>query len=578
MKTSAAVDTRRHDRPHRRAAARRLSRVARASPAAAAAEFAARGFAGANVDRIARAARVNKAMIYYHFKSKAALYREILRDMFGGRRGRASPRRGRLRRRPRGQDPRLHRGDRHRGRGAAALPADLVPRDRRGRPRTSTPTTLGYIAATCSRRSAPSSPKGVAARRFQPVNPLLRPRRHHRAAAVVLRERRRCAQRLARARRDGADRLESRATVVAHVQRVALASLGRADCMRLTGRRRVAVVVLVGLVPASPLPVSIDGRRGRSAAIRLRRGHRSAGRRRGRRTRARGDGRRRRSRRGRRRRSRGSTPRTPSWRCGAPTPSASRRDAQLRLLQRRRRGRRHPPGARAGASRRRPTCRRPRRSSTRAAADVAALRDAAPRQRRLAQAARRCGDAAGRGGGAGRGGAGAGAGRGRRRSRGSGPAPGRRRSTARGRASPPSTRRSPRFRRTSPTPWSRRRSPASSREAGRRRRNGRAARAASSSSPISITPGRTCTSTSRSCRGCKIGQAATLDHRRRAAARRDDHLHLAEGRVHAAQRADGGGAVEARLPGQGDRRQPRRRAEAGHAGRSGAARSSARPR
>src|SRR5436190_4888674 len=49
---------------------------------AAAAEFAARGFAGANIDRIARAARVNKAMIYYHFKSKAALYREILRDMF----------------------------------------------------------------------------------------------------------------------------------------------------------------------------------------------------------------------------------------------------------------------------------------------------------------------------------------------------------------------------------------------------------------------------------------------------------------------------------------------------------------
>src|ERR687897_224383 len=50
--------------------------------AAAAAEFAARGFAGASVDRIARAARVNKAMIYYHFASKAALYREILGDMF----------------------------------------------------------------------------------------------------------------------------------------------------------------------------------------------------------------------------------------------------------------------------------------------------------------------------------------------------------------------------------------------------------------------------------------------------------------------------------------------------------------
>src|SRR5688500_20256101 len=51
--------------------------------AAAAEEFAARGYAGANVDRIARAARLNKAMIYYHFKSKAELYREILRDMFG---------------------------------------------------------------------------------------------------------------------------------------------------------------------------------------------------------------------------------------------------------------------------------------------------------------------------------------------------------------------------------------------------------------------------------------------------------------------------------------------------------------
>jgi TetR/AcrR family transcriptional regulator len=50
--------------------------------AAAAAEFAAHGFAGASVDRIAGAARVNKAMIYYHFRSKAALYREILHDMF----------------------------------------------------------------------------------------------------------------------------------------------------------------------------------------------------------------------------------------------------------------------------------------------------------------------------------------------------------------------------------------------------------------------------------------------------------------------------------------------------------------
>jgi AcrR family transcriptional regulator len=50
--------------------------------AAAAAEFAARGFDGAKVDRIAAKARVNKAMLYYHFESKAALYREILRELF----------------------------------------------------------------------------------------------------------------------------------------------------------------------------------------------------------------------------------------------------------------------------------------------------------------------------------------------------------------------------------------------------------------------------------------------------------------------------------------------------------------
>jgi TetR/AcrR family transcriptional regulator len=50
--------------------------------AAAAREFAAYGFAGASVDRIAGAAHLNKAMIYYHFRSKAALYREVLRDMF----------------------------------------------------------------------------------------------------------------------------------------------------------------------------------------------------------------------------------------------------------------------------------------------------------------------------------------------------------------------------------------------------------------------------------------------------------------------------------------------------------------
>src|SRR5882724_12414865 len=63
-----------------------MSRPARVSPdailAAAAIEFSARGFAGARVDHIARRAKVNKAMIYYHFKSKQRLYRALLRRMF----------------------------------------------------------------------------------------------------------------------------------------------------------------------------------------------------------------------------------------------------------------------------------------------------------------------------------------------------------------------------------------------------------------------------------------------------------------------------------------------------------------
>ena len=57
---------------------------------AAAAEFAARGFAGAGVDRIARRAGVNKAMIYYHFKGKSHLYHEIVGDMFAAVRTRTA--------------------------------------------------------------------------------------------------------------------------------------------------------------------------------------------------------------------------------------------------------------------------------------------------------------------------------------------------------------------------------------------------------------------------------------------------------------------------------------------------------
>lgn len=49
---------------------------------AAAHEFAQRGYDAAGVDRIADKARVNKAMLYYHYGSKQGLYVEVLRDMF----------------------------------------------------------------------------------------------------------------------------------------------------------------------------------------------------------------------------------------------------------------------------------------------------------------------------------------------------------------------------------------------------------------------------------------------------------------------------------------------------------------
>ena len=120
---------------------RQLARASRrpASPdtrrrilAAAADEFGARGFAATTVDRIARRARVNKAMIYYHFPNKRALYATIVRDHFtpiaerlARHRRAAGAARGPAR--PPDRNPR--RGDRR----LQAVPADLPPRDRRRR-------------------------------------------------------------------------------------------------------------------------------------------------------------------------------------------------------------------------------------------------------------------------------------------------------------------------------------------------------------------------------------------------------------------------------------------------------------
>ncbi len=58
---------------------------------AAVAEFAEHGIAGARTDAIARAAHVNKALLYYYFKDKDALYEAVLDHVFDGLRARVMP-------------------------------------------------------------------------------------------------------------------------------------------------------------------------------------------------------------------------------------------------------------------------------------------------------------------------------------------------------------------------------------------------------------------------------------------------------------------------------------------------------
>jgi len=45
-------------------------------------EFAEHGLEGARVDRIAKKAKINKAMIYYHYKGKEALYEKVLSSVY----------------------------------------------------------------------------------------------------------------------------------------------------------------------------------------------------------------------------------------------------------------------------------------------------------------------------------------------------------------------------------------------------------------------------------------------------------------------------------------------------------------
>ena len=58
---------------------------------AAVAEFSEKGVAGARTDAIARAAHVNKALLYYYFQDKDSLYQAVLDHVFGGLRACVMP-------------------------------------------------------------------------------------------------------------------------------------------------------------------------------------------------------------------------------------------------------------------------------------------------------------------------------------------------------------------------------------------------------------------------------------------------------------------------------------------------------
>jgi TetR/AcrR family transcriptional regulator len=187
---------------------------------AAAAEFAARGFAGASVDRIAAAAGVNKAMIYYHFSSKASLYREILREMFEAvaatleQLSTKTPT-------PEGKIRAFVEAIAHSAEARPHFPPIWFREIAEGGAHVDAATLR--IVTGIVHRLALIVREGVAAGRFHPVDPLLvhggivGPLLLFYASAELRRK-------IARAGVRGADRFDSR-DVIAHVQHVALTTL-----------------------------------------------------------------------------------------------------------------------------------------------------------------------------------------------------------------------------------------------------------------------------------------------------------------------------------------------------------------
>jgi AcrR family transcriptional regulator len=150
-----------------------MARPARVSPerilAAAAVEFAARGYAGARVDRIARRAHVNKAMLYYHFGSKQGLYRTLLRSIF-------TEAANRLREVARGQGPATASLDRAvdaiaaLAREQAFFPAIMLREIAEGGAHLDRETLQTLAAVPLA--FGPIITNGIAAGAFRPVHPI----------------------------------------------------------------------------------------------------------------------------------------------------------------------------------------------------------------------------------------------------------------------------------------------------------------------------------------------------------------------------------------------------------------------
>ena len=491
-------------------------------------------------------ARVNKAMIYYHFSSKIGLYREVLRDGF---RRLTDDARAAIAEAPSAIEKfdALHRQPAPHGTRRPAHRSDHAPRDRRRRPQLRRRDAAPDDRPVPRREGDPR--RGRSRRRVPRGRPACSPTSWSWAARCSTSPTSRFARRsAARACSAATPQIPSgNASMARHLGTVLRRTLcvdeevptmrdrpvdgrsaRRSVAAGVPHRRRPADRVRVsGHVEATEVQVSAAGRRPAARAARGRR----------------------RPRRRRRRRSRGSTPRDtelalaarrrpsasrPTRSCGCCAPDRARED--IRQAEAQCQAANADVEAARGGARRRGG--RPR-----------ALRGAARVERRLAQAARRCGGAARRGERRGC------------RPRASARAP-REETVARLRG-----RRAPRG------------------DRGGRARGVAAVDAqiatlekaiadATVTAPVAgivteklvdgelIAPrtplvvdhrprsrvGRRVRATSRSCRGSPRPGGDAASPTRAAQASRHGHLHLAEGRVHAAQRADRGGAIEARVP------------------------------